>query len=121
MKYLVTLIALLFLIACDSEELNPNEKLEGSLWQADNFIAEVIWGGENFQYIDFISLDSVQHYETRNGNLTSIAVGIYRIESPMVTLYLEDDTTTLEIRGSLLISQDYIGNYDQDPLTYIKQ
>lgn len=111
-RLLITTLSLILLLSgCSQEEAkpdtNPNEVLANTKWQADDKVADALYSGENLQYFEFISLDTVQYYKTNNGDVYKLKKGTYQYEEPDVKVSFADGEQTLTLSGSLLISQSY--------------
>jgi len=124
MKNLLLILLTITLFSCGEEapeaEVNPNEELAETKWEAPDEIADYLYSGENLQYIEFLDAENAQYYQTNNGSVRNSEQGTFTYEPPFVTIFLEDKELEFEITGSLMVST-HQKTTTGDFLTYTKQ
>lgn len=97
----------IFAFSCSStEETEPKLNLVGTKWQAQDEVSTIIYGGVNFQVIEFIDSENIQFIQRRNNSVRRIRGGTYTINGNKVTATIDEmnNPLILENSGSVLIS-----------------
>jgi len=121
MKNVLWVLVLSLLLSCteDEPQAEPDSPLLETVWHAPDEIRDLIYGGENYQVLEFLSNTEVQYYAMQNGTVDDQESGTYVFEAPNLTITFDDAVRNYEVTGSLMVSERPLstGGF----LTYTKQ
>lgn len=125
MKKILQLACIMMLLAsCNKEGGNLDNRLVGTKWQSEDYLYEMIFGGDCFNVLEFVSENEVEQYVTRNGNIDHfIATHKYTLNYPsLIIRYVSDDGVTKDceftFENSRELIKDGIGTFND---RYVRQ
>lgn len=125
MKQILLILSVCTLLSCkDDKDPAPivTNPLIGTIWLAEDEVAELLYGGNREMGYEFLNETEVQYLKISGGNITDTEKGTYALDVDMVTINIpdRDDDHVLEINGSGMtstIQKDMEGDY----VTFTKQ
>lgn len=124
-KLIFPLVAILLLNgACtdenqDIEVINP---LAATKWKAPDPIADLLYGGENNIFYEFINESEATYYGLKSGTVRNVAACTYTFEGQTISIIKEGQEYIFTLSGSFLTSEtQVVPDGSNDPLIFVKE